>query len=405
MLSKESIDFIREHASDDPVKLLLSSKKVPHSDMKLIVSTIEGRKKIAAKVPEWGERFDLCYPSSVSLEQCSSAYTAEFKQQYFIGKDVLDITGGLGVDSYYISKAAKSLVYFERNKELFEAVKYNFGRLEVENITLVNTEVRESRDLSMLDSKKVYAVYADPSRRGPSDSRIFNPEDYEPDMNKLMDLLLGLAERIVIKVSPMADISSLIKSIEAVDEIVIVSVFNECKEILVIIDRKNRMTPVPPEKMKIQAANFEKSEKKWNCFEWNLLEESSSNAVITTPQKGNYMYEPNSGLLKGGAFKILCNRYSAGKISLSSHLYISKTKIPDFPGRSFLIEEIYDFDKKGIKEIGLRFPKANVSTRNFNLTPPELKERLGIYDGGEIFLFGTLFSDNSRKIVVCTKAG
>ena len=405
MLSKESIEFIRNHASDDPVKLLLSSKKVPHSDMKLIVSAIEGRKKIAAKVPEWGERFDLCYPSSVSLEQCSSAFTAEFKQYLFKQKDVLDITGGLGVDSYYISKVAKSLVYFERNKELFDAVKYNFGRLEVVNTMFFNTEVNESSIPGVPDREKVYTVYADPSRRGPSDSRIFNPEDYEPNMNKLMDLLLGFADRIIIKVSPMADITSLIKSFTAVCEIIIVSVFNECKEILVIIDRKNRLSPVPMEKVKIQAANFEKSEKKWKSFEWSLSEESSSGAVISTPEKGTYMYEPNSGLLKGGAFKILCNRYSVGKISLSSHLYISKIQIPDFPGRSFRIEEIYDFDKKGIKEIGLKFPKANVSTRNFNLTPPELKERLGVKDGGEIFLFGTLFSDNSRKIVVCTKAG
>lgn len=405
MLSKESIEFIRNHASDDPVKLLLSSKKVPHSDMKLIVSAIEGRKKIAAKVPEWGERFDLCYPSSVSLEQCSSACTAEFKQYLFKQKDVLDITGGLGVDSYYISKVAKSLVYFERNKELFDAVKYNFGRLEVVNTMFVNTEVNESSVLSVPDREKVYTVYADPSRRGPSDSRIFNPEDYEPNMNKLMDLLLGFAHRIIIKVSPMADITSLIKSFTAVGEIIIVSVFNECKEILVIIDRRNRLSPVPPEKVKIQAANFEKSDKKWKSFEWSLSEESSSWAVISTPEKGNYMYEPNSGLLKGGAFKILCSRYSVGKISISSHLYISKIQIPDFPGRSFRIEEIYDFDKKGIKEVGLRFPKANVSTRNFNLTPPKLKERLGVQDGGEIFLFGTLFSDNSRKIVVCTKAG
>ena len=405
MLSKESIAFIRDHASDDPVKLLLSSKTVPDSDMKLIVSTIEGRKKIAAKVPEWGERFDLCYPSSVSLEQCSSVYTAEFKQHFFKQKDVLDITGGLGVDSYYISKVAKSLVYFERNKELFDAVKYNFERLEVVNTTFVNTEVNGSSVLSMPESEKVYTVYADPSRRGPSDSRIFNPEDYEPDLNKLMDLLLGFADRIIIKVSPMADITSLIKIFSAVDEIVIVSVFNECKEILVIINRNNRFKPIPSEKVKIQATNFEKSEKKWKCFEWTISEESSSGAVISTPEKGNYMYEPNSSLLKGGAFKILCNRYSAGKISLNSHLYISKIQIPGFPGRSFRIEEIFDFDKKGIKEIGLRFPKAYVSTRNFNLTPPELKERLGIKDGGEIFLFGTLFSDNSRKIVVCTKAG
>ncbi len=404
MLSKESIEFIRDHANDDPVKLLLSSKKVSHLDMRLIASTIEGRIKIATKVPEWGERFDLCYPSSVPLEQCSSAHTAEFKQVFFKDKDVLDITGGLGVDSYYISKVAKSLIYYERNKELFEAVKYNFKCLGVKNTLFFNTEITDKRDFCMLDSGKVYTVYADPSRRGPSDSRIFNPKDYEPDMNKLFVLLFEFADRVIIKVSPMADITSLIKNFRAVSEVVIVSVYSECKEILVIADKSNFFTPIPAEQVAIKAVNFEKQAQAWKNFEWNLAEESESKAIISSPEKGDYMYEPNASLLKGGAFKILCTRYSLGKISLSSHLYISKDKISDFPGRSFQIEGIYNFDKKGIKEVSGCFPKANVSTRNFNLTPPELKQRLGIQDGGEIFLFGTLFNDNSRKIVVCKKS-
>lgn len=403
MLSPEDIDFIKTHSNEDSTKLLLSAQKYPRLNVRFLTSIIEGKKKIALKVPEWEERFDLCYPSILSVEQCSSSYTAKYKSRFFEGRDVVDITGGLGVDSFFISEVAKSIVYIERNKELFECVKYNFDRLGVSNAEYINKEVKDRCNLEILSKEKVYTIYADPSRRGQSDNRIFNPSDYEPDMQKLMKFLLEISERIVIKISPMADISALIKSFGLVSEIVIVSVFNECKEILIIIDREQKTHPLPPEKVKLLAVNLDKQTKNWDNFEWSLLEERQSKACITTPKKGFHLYEPNSSILKGGAFKLLSNRYPAGKISINSHLYTSSDKITDFPGRTFIIEDILEFDKKNIKAIQLRYPKANVSTRNFPLSPPELKDRLGIKDGGEIFLFGTLFNDNSKNILVCKK--
>lgn len=403
MLSPEDIDFIRTHSKEDSARLLFSEQKYPLLNIRFLTSIIEGKKKIALKVPEWDERFDLCYPSILSVEQCSSSYTAKYKSRFFEGKDVVDITGGLGVDSFFISEVAKSIVYIERNKELFECVKYNFNRLGVSNAEFINNEVKDCFDLNMLSKEKIFTIYADPSRRGPSDNRIFNPSDYEPDMQKLMKFLLEISERIVIKISPMADISALIKSYGLVSEIVIVSVFNECKEILLIIDRVHETEPLSPEKVKLMAVNLDKQTKKWDSFEWNLQEERESKASITEPKKGFYLYEPNSSILKGGAFKLLSNRYTAEKISINSHLYTSSSKITDFPGRTFIIEEVLEFDKKNIKAIKHRYPKANVSTRNFPLSPPELKDRLGIKDGGEIFLFGTLFNDNSKNILVCKK--
>lgn len=403
MLSPEDIDFIRTHSKEDSSRLLFSEQKYPSLNVRFLTSIIEGKKKIALKVPEWEERFDLCYPSILSVEQCSSSYTARYKSRFFEGRDAVDITGGLGVDSYFISEVSKSIVYIERNKELFECVKYNFNRLGVSNAGFINKEVKDRCDLDMLSKEKVYTIYADPSRRGPSDKRIFNPSDYEPDMQKLMKFLLEISERIVIKISPMADISALIKSFGLVSEIVIVSVFNECKEILVIIDRVQEKYPLPPDKVKLMAVNFDKQKKKWDNFEWTLMEERESKACITEPKRGFYLYEPNSSILKGGAFKLVSNRYHAGKISVNSHLYTSTDKITDFPGRTFVIEDIFEFDKKNIKAIHLRYPKANVSTRNFPLSPPELKDRLGIKDGGETFLFGTLLNDNSKIILICKK--
>ncbi|HBY01169.1 MAG TPA: SAM-dependent methyltransferase [Rikenellaceae bacterium] len=403
MLSPEDIDFIRAHSKDDSVKLLLSAQKYPNLNVRFLTSIIEGKKKISLKVPEWIERFDLCFPSILSVEQCSSSYTAKYKSRFFEGRDVVDITGGLGVDSYFISEVAKSIVYIEKNKELFECVNSNFNRLGVSNAEYINKEVKDRCDLEMLSKDKVYTIYADPSRRGPSDNRIFNPSDYEPDMQKLMKFLLEISDRIVIKISPMADISALINSFELVSEIVIVSVFNECKEILIKIDRAQEASPIHPGMVKLVAVNLDKQKKRWDNFEWTLMEERESKACITTPKKGFYLYEPNSSILKGGAFKLLSNRYPAGKISVNSHLYTSSDKITDFPGRTFVIEEIMKFDKKNIKTIHHRYPKANVSTRNFPLSPPELKDRLDIKDGGEIFLYGTLFNDDSKNILICKK--
>lgn len=396
-------NFIRDHSEDNTSALLLSASKYEGIDIRLAVSTIEGRRKMASKVPEWGERFDLTYPSSVNVEQCSSSYTAEFKQRYFKDSYVFDITGGLGVDSYYIAKAACHVKMFEQNSLLCSAVESNFNRLGVENIEVFNKRVEKIDDIDGFTTGTNCSVYIDPSRRAESGDRIFAIRDYDPDIVSLKDDLFKHASRVVVKVSPMADITSVAKALPECSEIAIISVFNECKELLLILDRDRVKNPLKTSKIPIFAWNFRRAEKIWESFSWTIEEESESSPGFSEPEPEMFLYEPNASLLKGGAYKIIGERFGLSKAHTSSHLYFGRDMITGFPGRTFRIIDICEFGKQGIKYISKKYPKANVSVRNFPISSKALLERLKIEEGGETYIFGTLLPHNLRKLIVCKK--
>lgn len=395
--------FIKEHAEDNTSALLLSASKFEGIDVRLAASTIEGRRKMALKVPEWGERFDLIYPSSVNVEQCSSSYTAELKQRYFRNSNVFDLTGGLGVDSYYISKVARSVKMFEQNSVLCAAVKSNFSRLGADNIELFCKRVEKIEDIEGFSSGTDYSVYIDPSRRSESGGRIFAIRDYDPDVVAMKDSLFKHASRVVVKVSPMADITSLARVLPECSEIAIISVFNECKELLLILDRERAENPLKTAEIPVTAWNLRRSGKIWESFCWTMREESEFSAEFGEPESGMYLYEPNSSILKGGAYKTAGARFGLTKAETSSHLYFGRERVNSFPGRIFRIIDICDFGKTGIKHISKTYPKANVSVRNFPLSSNELLERLKIEEGGETYIFGTLLPHNLRKLIVCKK--
>jgi len=395
--------FIKEHAEDNTSALLLSASKFEGIDVRLAASTIEGRRKMAVKVPEWGERYDLIYPSSVNVEQCSSSYTAELKQRYLRDAHVFDLTGGLGVDSYYISKVARSVKMFEQNSVLCTAVKSNFSRLGADNIEVVNKRIEKIEDIDGFSSGTDYTVYIDPSRRSGTGGRIFAIRDYDPDVVAIKNSLFEHASRIVVKVSPMADITSLAKVLPECSEIAIISVFNECKELLLILDRDKAENPLKTAEIPVTAWNFRRAGKIWESFCWTMKEESESSAGFGEPVIGMYLYEPNSSILKGGAYKTIGERFGLTKAETSSHLYFGRMRDNTFPGRVFRIIDICEFGKSGIKHISKTYPKANVSVRNFPLSSNELLERLKIEEGGETYIFGTLLPHNLRKLIVCKK--
>lgn len=395
--------FIKEHAEDDTSALLLSASKFKGIDVRLAASTIEGRRKMAVKVPEWGERFDIIYPSSVNVEQCSSSYTAELKQRYFRDSRVFDLTGGLGVDSYYISKVAQSVKMFEQNSVLCSAAKNNFSRLGAENIEVFNKRVDKIEDIDGFTSGTNFSVYIDPSRRSESGGRIFAIRDYDPDIVAMKDSLFLHASRVIVKVSPMADITSLAKVLPECSEIAVISVFNECKELLLILDREMVKNPLKTAEIPITAWNLKRSGKIWESFSWTVKEESESFTELGEPEKGMYLYEPNASILKGGAYKTAGARFGLIKAETSSHLYFGRERVNSFPGRVFRITDICEFGKSGIKHISKTYPKANVSVRNFPLSSAKLLERLKIEEGGETYIFGTLLPHNLRKLIVCKK--
>jgi len=401
-------DFVQLYAQESVDKLLLSFSGKCEFDLKLAVSTIEVRRRLQKKVPEWAATEGMVFPNTVSAEQCSSYITALFKQRFFNkNTSVFDLTGGLGVDSYYISKASKNVIMCERDNLLSECAEHNFRILGAHNIVVENISTSESsisglfKKYSETESNRNDIIaYIDPSRRGSGGERLRSLRNYEPDLIDIKDSILKHSGKIIAKISPMEDISELMREVKGCKRLHIVSVHDECKEIILEIDDFNKEIDIG--EIPVEAWNYTKDDK-WESVSWTLNEEREIDSVITTPVVDMYLYEPNSSIMKGGAYKVVANRYSVGKADKSSHIYFSDKFIANFPGRIFLIEAIYNFNKKCLAEISSRYPRASISTRNFPLSPVTLRNRLKINEGEKFHIFGTTLPHNLKKLIVCSK--
>ncbi len=401
-------EFVKLHAQESVDKLLLSFSGKCEFDLKLAVSTIEVRRRLQKKVPEWAATEGMVFPNTVSAEQCSSYITALFKQRFFNkNTSVFDLTGGLGVDSYYISKASKNVIMCERDSLLSECAEHNFRILGAHNIVVENISSSESSISGLFkkhseseSNRNDIVTYIDPSRRGSGGERLRSLRNYEPDLIDIKDEILKYSGKIIAKISPMEDISEIMREVKGCNRLHIVSVHDECKEIILEIDDFNNEVEIG--EIPVEAWNYTK-EDKWESVSWTLNEEREIDSVITTPVIDMYLYEPNSSIMKGGAYKVVANRYSVGKADKSSHIYFSDKLITNFPGRIFLIEAIFDFNKKGLAEISSRYPRASISTRNFPLSPVTLRNRLKINEGEQFHIFGTTLPHNFKKLIVCSK--
>jgi len=392
MLSQQEIDFIIEHGSDDTSKLLFAAKRYEGIDVSRAVSIIEARKKVKEKIPDWWSVSGLSYPSSLSVEQCSSQATAIYKQQ-FVGAcfNVADLTGGLGVDSYFISQKAATLSYIERNGELFETVKDNFKSLGCNNVEFINSDCKAF--LSKSTDAEFDLVYIDPARRDKSANRVYSIEDCEPNIIDLKSSIFAISPRILAKLSPMADISHTLSLLKDCKEIHIVALDNECKEVLAYLERDYSGTT------KIVAANIHHHQ--CDTFSFYPNEESTAKVTLLNgPLQEGYIYQPNKAILKAGAFRLISQRFCLEKLAVSSHLYYSPTHLDEFPGREFKIEKVIPFNKEGISKIRKEYPQADCLAVNFPLDTNSIRKRLQIREGGTIFLIATTLSDGSRVIVI-----
>jgi hypothetical protein len=407
-ISKEFTEFTETHKEMDSGTLLLTFTGKCDFDLKLAVSTIEGRKKMVKKVPEWGVNKEIIYPTQLSVEQCSSWHTAQFKQRFFIETSlVFDFTGGLGVDSYYISKVCKELCMFEKSYSLYIAALHNFSILSAENINVQHIEISTltigslmQKEINSKGSDLRIKAYIDPSRRGKGGKRLYSVKDYEPDLLEIKDEILKYADELLVKISPMEDISLVLKQVEGCERLFILSVNNECKELLLLLNsnsiRKN-WDEVP-----LEAYNLKK-DGSWEVTRWTIKEEMEREITYIIPQTGMFLYEPNSSIIKGGAFKTIAQKFELSKAEKSSHLYFSNELKKDFQGRCFLIEDIYDFGKREMRRVSEKYPRASVSVRNFPISSEELRKRLKIDEGEELHIFGTLLPQNQKKLIVCRK--
>lgn len=428
MLSKKEIEFIIENGNADTGKLLLSAAKYPGINVKLCVNCIEARRKIVAKLPQWHANTALVYPFPLSAEQCSSQLSGEYKREVIDetlknrvecnGKGA-DFTGGMGADTFYLSGLCSKFYYFERNEELCKATEYNLNQLGINNVEAHNIEIN-NKNISTLPGAPYDFIFIDPARRSKADSsaKVISLIDYEPNIIELKEELLKQAPVILVKVSPMADIKLNLRLLPETSAVYIVSIGNECKELLFLLENRIHTQEHNINEIPITAVNIRNtdkttiySNKAYRSNEAYLSRESrevfsftfnkEENALVSYANKTEeYLYEPNKSVLKGGAFKILSETFGLKKLAPSTHLYTSDEFIPDFPGKIYKIEEAIEFNKKTLKKLAARYAHADLTARNFPLNTNELKKLSGIKDGGNRHIFATTLNNSSRILLV-----
>ena len=418
MMNQATQDFIRQHQDEDVRQLAFLGSKNPEVDMPFALDQIRGRKMARAKLPLWANIDGIIYPPHISMEQCSSESTALYKAELaarLLGLPAsssseeigfVDLTGGFGVDfSYIASRLGMSSMYVERQAHLCEAAKENFERLGLKNAIVKNED-----GIEVLHSlKELKLIFIDPARRDDAGNKVVSLKDCTPDVTVLQEEMLLKADYVIIKLSPMLDWHRAVSELSHVRVVHIISVNNECKELLLVLSARNmgekEASSADGEvkhagNLRIYCINDAQS---FVCEELDM-EASQVKIAPSTLEEMQYLYEPNASLIKAGCFGVLSERYDARMLSKNSHLFVSREPIAAFPGRSFRIIAVSSFNKKELKRHLSGITKANIATRNFPLSVAELRKRLKLKDGGETYIFATTLSDDSHVLVITEKA-
>lgn len=399
------LDFISEHLSDDTTRLILDKSKWPEIDVETAVNCIESRRKLKGKVQEWYDEPRLIFPLKLSAEQCSSSATGIYKAQLavrIVGKTdwkLADLTGGLGVDSWFFAKEASQVLYNEMQTPLYNAASHNFHILESGNILLRNRIAEKGKISVLLDGFDPDIIYMDPARRGEGGKKVFLIEECSPDVLTLKDEIFAICRHILVKLSPMADISMVCERLgDKCREVHIVSSDGECKELLIWMDREwtggfcINAVELPAEYPEKEAA----------VLVFSPEEEKAGWAELAEKVTG-YLFEPGKSLTKAGAFNITGIHFGMGKLGRSTHYYI--TSDPDKAvqlkkfGKVFRILSCSPLDKRSMKEAGKAYPKAEVTARNIPMTSDALRKKIGCSSGGDVHIFG-LRSDISGNLMI-----
>jgi hypothetical protein len=379
-ISPEHPDLPNE-TSADTVQLALKWKgKLDNAVLDRLLRQVNGKLKTKDKLPLWNKS-DVAFPAGLSLEQCSSEQTALYKTRLIKGERAADLTGGLGVDAWALATVFNELMYVERDEELCVHAEYNFKKLKAGNIQ-VQCEEAETF-LNKMDH--VDLIFLDPARRANS-KKVFQIQDCEPRLDLLWEKLHEQADSVLVKLSPLLDLKNLHHQLIGNYEIHVVSVENECKEILLLSSRNSQAG-------KIHIALLGKQDQ---YFEFNQKEESELTVSYSDPK--GYLYEPDVAILKAGAFKHICKWFNVHKAAPNSHLYFSDVLIKDFPGRKFKITSVHDFNPKKIKREN-PWPKANITVRNFPAEVADIRKQTGIKDGGAVYLFATTLLNGSLMLI------
>ncbi len=380
-------DFITDHTKSNITSILLKGTQFTTVETKEIIEQIEARKKCQHKLPTWFKTKNIYYPNKLNIEQTSSEVTAKYKSKLIEGDTIIDLTGGFGIDCYYFSKQFKHVVHCELNSSLSEIVAYNYTQLEINNTKTYNID---GLDFINQGKQKFDWVYVDPSRRHDSKGKVFFLNDCLPNIPKHLNTIFKHTNNVMIKTSPLLDISIGISELKFVKNIHVIAVNNEVKELLWILEQGYT------KEITVKTINIKKEESLH--FDFLLEEEKKQESQYSQPL--SYLYEPNSAVLKAGAFNSIAKQFDVYKLHKHSHLYTNSSLI-EFPGRHFKIEQVVPYHIKSIKKLGIE--KANITTRNFPETVQQIRKKLKLKDGGDIYLFFTTDSESNRILIITSK--
>ena len=395
-MTEKTRSFIRGHRTDDVRALALQAAKYPEVDMSLALTQISGWQILRNKVPTWAACEAILYPPHLSLEQCSSELTARYKVSIIenrkgIRDTLADLTGGFGIDCAFLSSLFRQADYVERQEMLCDIARHNFPALG-----LTHVDVHHADSVEYLEGMTpVDWIFIDPARRDGHGGKVIAIADCEPDVSALEELLLTKSRQVLVKLSPMLDLRQALHDLRHVAEAHIVSVANECKEMLLVLSKE---ADLQPDEVPIHCVNLGTAQPPLTFTRQG--EQEAVCHYADTPCA--YLYEPNASILKAGAFRTLASIYNMVKLHPNSHLYTSDTLLPDFPGRIFHIEGWCGFGKKEVKDLLDGVKQANLTIRNFPASVGELRKRLKLTEGGDVYLFATTIGE--RKILIrCRK--
>lgn len=388
MMNEATRLFIQAHRTEDVRRLALSGAKADGVDMPFALQQIAGWQTARRKLPSWSAIEGLIYPPHLNMEQCSSEQTAAYKKSILpaLAKNgtFVDLTGGFGVDFSWMSSAFDKRIYVERNVDLCKVARHNFPLLGLEVEV-----VCEDAEAYLRRMEHAEVVFLDPARRDQHGGRTYGIADCTPNVIELLPLLREKADCIILKLSPMLDWRKAIDDLKGVSEVHIVSVNNECKELLLVIRSR------PSDRLRLVCVNDD------DVWEVPTIEVSYEQKEM----EAVYLYEPNASIMKAGCFREVEQTFGVQQLATNSHLFISEQEITDFPGRQFVIDAMTSMNKQELKAHIGSMERANVAVRNFPLTAEQLRKKLKLKDGGDVYIFGTTLQDGAHQLYICRKIG
>jgi len=375
-------NYINQNLNSDLNQLLLKKSPFPNVTMQDLVQQIKGRKTAEKKFP-FLVKEGIVFPPNLNLEQASSQSTAEYKAQELKGKSFLDLTCGFGIDAYFLSKDFDEVTLIEQNPELISIVENNWNTLN-RKATFINQSLEEFLESLRENSNRFNVIYLDPARRDQNNKKKFLLEDLSPNLLEIEEKLISMSDRIIVKLSPLIDISYLISELKNITEIQIIAVRNEVKELLLMIDNQEKREN--NKDVEVRCINLESNEP---GFSFNFNDERSAKSEFS--ESLNFIYIPNNSILKAGAFDTISEKFGLKKLHPNTHFYTSEHKVENFPGRVLEIEKIETKDlKKG--------EKYNIISKNHPLKPEEIKKKYKLNDGGDHYLIFTQ-STKGKEII------